>query len=161
MAILNIQTGEKNEILRQASEPVTKFDKSLAQLLDDMRDTLKKAKGLGIAAPQVGANVRAAICIFNYGTEKEMVVDVINPVFLKLSKEMQVDEEGCLSLPEKYGKVARHLWLVLRYQDRKGRFHELKLENLNAVVVQHETDHLDGKLFIDRLVSPVLGGLVI
>jgi peptide deformylase len=151
MLKLNIETGADNKILRTASQPIEKFDKKLTKLLNDMRQTLKGVNGLGLAAPQVGHNIRAAVCILNYGTEKEIIVDMINPEILSFSEEMITDEEGCLSLPGQYGKVARHKSLKVRYFDRKGKQHTLVLENLNAVIVQHEVDHLDGKLFIDRL----------
>jgi peptide deformylase len=153
MAKLNIETGVENKILRTVSVPVVKFDKKLSKLLDDMQDTLKNVNGLGLAAPQVGVNLRAAVCFFNYNTDKEMIVDVINPEILNHSNDLQVDEEGCLSVPGKYGKVARYKSLTLRYADRKGKKHELILEGLNAVLVQHEIDHLDGKLFVDRMIQ--------
>lgn len=156
MAILKIEQGEDNPILRTVSKPVEKFDKKLAKLLDDMRETTLKVNGLGLAAPQIGINIRAAICIFNYGTEKEITIDAINPEISSLSDDMQIEEEGCLSLPGQFKKVARYQSLTFRYYDRKGRLNELRLDGLNAVVAQHEIDHLDGKLLVDRVVSEVM-----
>lgn len=156
MTKLNIEKGDDNKILRSVSTPVEKFDKKLSKLLDDMRETMTSVNGLGLAAPQVGVNIRAAICVFNYGTPKELTIDAVNPEIISRSDDMQIEEEGCLSLPGKFSKVARFQSVVFRYQDRKGRVHELRLDALNAVVVQHEIDHLDGKLFIDRAVSEVV-----
>ncbi len=150
MTVLPIEKGVDNKILRAVSEPVKKIDKKLFKLLDDMRDTMFAAKGVGLAAPQVGVNIRAVICTFNYDTVNETVVDMINPAISSLSEEMVKDEEGCLSVPGKFDFVKRHKSLIVRFTDRKGREQALKVSGYNAKVVQHEIDHINGILFVDK-----------
>lgn len=151
MAVLTIEKGTDNVILRAVSAPVKKIDKKLAKFLDDMKDTMFDAEGIGLAAPQVSKNIRVVICRFNYDTKNEVIVDMVNPVIIDHSEEKDVHEEGCLSLPGKYDKVARYTWLTVKYLDRKGRENILKLSGLNARIVQHEVDHIDGKLYVDRV----------
>ncbi len=158
MAILKIEQGTDNEILRTKSTPVKKPDKKLGKLLDDMRDTMHSVNGLGLAAAQVGHNIRVCVCYFDHGTDNVLIVDMINPEILNHSDEMEVGEEGCLSLPGKFGKVARHSSVVAKFLNRKGKEQTLKLEGLNAAIVQHEIDHLNGKLFVDRMEEQSLGG---
>lgn len=165
MAILPIETKAKNKILRTVSGAVKVgkvgkrgavgkgkgADKVLCRFLDDMRDTMFAAPGIGLAAPQVSQNIRVVICLFNNDTDNEMVVEMINPEITARSKEMDVHEEGCLSLPGEFDEVQRHVGLTVKFLDRKGVSHVLKLEGLNARIVQHEVDHIDGKLYIDRV----------
>ncbi len=150
---LKIVTGKDNQILRAVSSPVKKFDASLKKFVRDMKETMFEANGLGIAAPQCGKNIRAFIVILDYKTDKERVLAMVNPVLSELSEEMEVAEEGCLSLPGKYGNVARHKSLKVEFFDAEGMKQVLRLSDLNARVVQHENDHIDGVLFIDKLVS--------
>ncbi len=149
MSKLKIVTGADNEILRAVSEPVKKFDASLKKLVRDMKDTMIAANGLGIAAPQVGKNLRVFLAIMNYKTSKQVTITAVNPQILEASDEMELDEEGCLSLPKKYGKVARHKSLSVKFFTEEGLPMLMKLEGMNARVFQHETDHLNGVLFID------------
>lgn len=151
MAILPIEKGKDNIILRTISSPVKKNDKKLAKFLQDMKDTMFKAEGIGLAAPQVSKNIRVVICRFNHGTPNELIIDMINPYIVEYSDETEIHEEGCLSLPGDYDKVARSIWLIVKYQDRKGNECTLKLKGLNARIVQHEVDHINGKLYIDRI----------
>lgn len=153
MAILPIEKGEDNKILRTVSTkvPRTKIDKKMAKFLDDMKDTMFKAEGIGLAAPQVSQNIRVVICRFNNNTDHETIVDMINPEIIAVSDEKKVHEEGCLSLPGKWDDVARHTELTVKYLDRKGRECVLKLKGLNARIVQHEVDHINAKLYIDRV----------
>ena len=157
MALLNIEKGTDNEILRTKSTPVGKPNKKLVKLLDNMRETMIAVNGVGLAAPQVGKNIRACVCFFNQGMNNELIVDMIDPEIVNFSEETRIEEEGCLSLPGKFGNVERHNGVSVKYSNRKGEEQVLKLEGLNAAIVQHEVDHLDGKLFVDRMRPPGLG----
>ncbi len=156
MATLAIEKGTFNKILRAECAAVKKFDKELCRFLDDMKITMIAADGVGLAAPQVGKNIRVVVCRFNHGTPHEIIVDMINPVIIELSEEMQDGEEGCLSLPGKFNPLQRHKSLTVKFQDRKGRENILKLRGLNARIVQHETDHTNGMLYVDRLTSETI-----
>lgn len=151
MTVLKIQTGKENPILRQKSTPIDSIDKSVKKLAKDMLETMNANNGLGIAAPQVGLNKRMFITTINMGTDHEGLITMINPEFEFLNDEEETGEEGCLSLPELYKPVTRHKYIRVKYQDLKGNNHMLDLSGLNARVIQHETDHLDGILFIDRV----------
>lgn len=153
MSKLEIIKGKDNPILRAKSEPVIKIDSSLKKFAKDMHKAMIKANGLGIAAPQVGRNIRIFIATLNYKEANEMVVYMVNPEILSHSEETEVEEEGCLSLPGDHGKVERWREVTVRFQDLNGDKHTLTLEGLNARVFQHENDHLDGVLFIDKLVN--------
>jgi peptide deformylase len=152
MAILKIEQGTKNEILRSVSAPVKKIDKKLCKFLDDMKETMYAADGVGLAAPQVSQNIRVVICRFNHGTPHETVVDMINPVITSASEDKGLHEEGCLSIPGDFDKVYRHKELTVKFLDRKGRETVLKLKGFNARIVQHEVDHIEGRLYVDRVV---------
>jgi peptide deformylase len=151
MAKLNIQTGTDNKILRTRSERVQKADKKISKLVDNMRETLLLEHGLGLAAPQVGKNIRVIIVRMNFDTPEEMIRPLINPEILYTSKETMVAEEGCLSLPECYKPVERFKKIRVRFDDIHGASQILELEDLNAHIVQHEVDHLNGVLFTDRV----------
>ncbi len=151
MAKLKIQTGENNAILRTECVPVVKFDKDLKKLVKDMKKTMLSAEGLGLAAPQVGVNMRVFVLILDYKGESERVIEMLNPVILSHSDEVEVAEEGCLSLPGLYGKVERFLSVVVEFSDVSGTRQVLEVFGLDAREVQHENDHLDGKLFVDRV----------
>ena len=152
MALIPIEKGSDNMILRTISSPVKRIDKKkMKKFFEDMRETMHDANGIGLAAPQVGVNERVVVCYFNNGTDHELIVDMIHPEILEHSDEMVTEEEGCLSLPGKFDKVARYTALTVKYLDRKGNEQILKLSGLNARIVQHEVDHLDGKLYIDRV----------
>lgn len=152
MALIPIEKGSDNTILRTVSKPVEKINKKkMNRFFDDMRETMHDANGIGLAAPQVGVNDRVVVCYFNHGTDHELIVEMVNPEILETSDEMEVEEEGCLSLPGEFAKVARHTSLTVKYLDRKGNEQVLKLKGLNARIVQHEVDHLDGRLYIDRV----------
>ena len=151
MAKLKIQTGENNAILRTECVPVVKFDKDLKKLVKDMKKTMLSAEGLGLAAPQVDVNMRVFVLILDYKGESERVIEMVNPVILSHSDEVEVAEEGCLSLPGLYGKVERFLSVVVEFSDVSGTRQVLEVFGLDAREVQHENDHLDGKLFVDRV----------
>lgn len=154
MALLQMQRGADNKILRAVSKPVKKPDRKLVKFLEDMRGTMFQEKGIGLAAPQVGVNTRVVVCRFNHDTPHEVIVPMINPVITHKAQEMVASEEGCLSLPGRYDIIARHASLTVKYLDVKGRENTLKLDGLNARIVQHEVDHIDGHLYIDHLNDP-------
>ena len=152
MAKLEIIKGADNPILRAMSEPVDRIDSAFKKFVKDMHKAMVAANGLGIAAPQVGRNIRAFIVTLNFKEANEMVVYMVNPEILSHGQELEIAEEGCLSLPEQYGNVERWREVTVKFMDLTGNEQVLKLEGLNARVVQHEKDHLDGVLFVDKLV---------
>jgi peptide deformylase len=144
---LKIETGEGNAILRKKSESLSLIDKKISKLIKDMEKAMKEEKGVGLAAPQVGVNKRIII-VFMDG---KSVIPMINPEIIDYSKETEFGEEGCLSLPGKWGQVERYRQILVQYKDEKGDKRVLRLEGFNARIVQHEIDHLDGILFTDYI----------
>ncbi len=143
MAIRSVvQVGD--EVLRQKCFPVEVFDEKLWALLDDMKDTVKKEEGAGLAAPQVGILRRAVVVDVEEG-----FFEFINPEIIAQSGE-QNGWEGCLSVRGKQGVVSRPMKVTLRYYDRQGEKHILKAKGFFARAICHELDHLDGVLYIDR-----------
>ncbi len=144
MAIRSVvQVGD--EVLRQRCFEVETFDENLFKLLDDMKDTVKKEQGAGLAAPQVGVLRRAVVV----DLEDEGYFEFINPVILSQKGE-QSGWEGCLSVRGKNGIVSRPMKLTLSYQDRYGEKYVLKAKGFFARAICHELDHLDGILYIDK-----------
>ena len=142
-----------NKILRQISYKVNKFDAALHAFLDDMYETMIQKNGVGLAAIQVAKPIR--ILLVNIpredGTQyKEDLLEVINPTILETQGEI-VWNEGCLSVPGFYEDVSRFETITLRYQDRDGNFIESTFGGFMSVAIQHEMDHLNGILFIDKL----------
>lgn len=111
-----------------------------------MEPTMFKARGVGLAAPQIGLNTRVVLCLL----DKDRVVPMINPEIIWRSKETETCEEGCLSIPGLWKDTERALAVQVKFTDKKGQVTILKLEGLNARIVQHEVDHLNGILFVDR-----------
>ena len=147
MAILTIRTlGDP--ILRSKAAPVTSFDAELAQLALDMHETMRAAPGVGLAASQVGRLVR--MFVYDSGDEGESG-SLVNPEITWFSKETVEAEEGCLSLPGTYYPVTRAVAVKVRAQDVTGAPVEKEADGFLARIFQHEIDHLDGILFIDRL----------
>lgn len=144
MAIREIRL-KGDEILYKKCKEVTKFDKKLHILLDDMYDTMKEHDGVGLAAPQVGILKRAVVIDTGEGR-----IELINPVKIKESGS-QVGSEGCLSVPKVFGEVERPMNVTVRAQDRDGNWFEKDGEALTARAFCHEIEHLDGKLFLDRV----------
>jgi peptide deformylase len=144
MAVLPIITGAENPVLRTKTEPVAKVTKDVQKLLKDMEATAKKADGLGIAAPQIGQSMRMCIVKLN-----GRFLPMVNPQITKRSGDMEMAEEGCLSLPGVWVQVPRSISIVVKYQDARGKEQERMLDHLEARIVQHEVDHLDGKLIVD------------
>ncbi len=151
MSTFTIETGEDNPVLRAKAKPVARVDKSIKKLASNMIDAMKESDGMGLAAPQVGISKRIVIVLLNYNTDHEMIVPLINPEITYFSDDTGKAEEGCLSLPGIYKQVERSKQIRLTYTDTKGKEKMLVLEDMNARVVQHEIDHLDGILFIDRV----------
>ena len=143
MAIRNIRIST-DEVLRKTCKPIKEITPNLLTLLDDMADTMYEANGVGLAAPQVGILKRAVVIDIGEG-----LVELLNPVILETSGS-QTDEEGCLSLPERYGVVKRPNHVKVRAQDRNGNTFEVEGTGLTARCFCHEIDHLDGVLFTDR-----------
>jgi len=133
-------------ILRQSCTEVARVTPKIEKLIDTMMKAMKKANGVGLAAPQMGSGLR----LFVMQPLEMKPMAVINPVITEKHGE-QVGEEGCLSIPGLYGDVQRALKVVVEGFDRKGRGIALELEGLPARVAQHEIDHLDGVLFIDKV----------
>ena len=143
MAILNI-LKEGDETLRKKCRRVEEITPRIIQLLDDMHQTLEKAQGVGLAAPQVG--VLRRIVIVEIDDKK---YEMINPEIIA-TKGKQEEIEACLSVPEKYGSVVRPAWVKVRATDRNGNVYEVEGEELMARCFCHELDHLDGILYIDK-----------
>ena len=149
MAIRNI-LNKKDETLHKVCKPVIKFDARLHTLLDDMAETLAKANGVGLAAPQVGILRRLLIIDTYDGTG---VHELVNPEILWKSDETQRVQEGCLSCPGEWGYTVRPKKVRFRAQDRNGTWYEQEAEDLFAQAVCHELDHLDGVLFLEKVVE--------
>lgn len=142
------------DCLKQVAEPVLVFkDEGLKTLVQDMAETMYDAPGVGLAAPQVGVSLRVAVTDVDWRSEDSSGQGDykvwINPEFLWKSDETEVTEEGCLSLPDIYGEVERPNAVRLRWYDLEGKKHEEDFHGFQAVALQHEFDHLDGKVFID------------
>ncbi len=145
MAIREITKYGKDPILRKVCRSQLNFDERLAQILDDMADTMYKADGVGLAAPQIG--ILRRYCVIDIG---EGIVELINPVIMEQSGE-QTGQEGCLSVPGKYEDVKRPMYVKVRAQNRHGENIVVEGEGLMARALCHEIEHLDGVLFIDKL----------
>ncbi|MBU0981965.1 peptide deformylase [Patescibacteria group bacterium] len=147
---LHVETGTDNKILRTVSAPVEKITGELRMFALDMVRTMLAEKGVGLAAPQVGRNIRLIVCTLNPGEKDEAYVPMLNPAILEKSDKAVLGEEGCLSLPKTWGQVKRAKEITVSFTDFNGKTHTIELEDFNARVVQHEIDHLDGILFIDK-----------
>ncbi len=134
-------------VLRQKAKRVTRFDQSIQQLIDDMIETVQAAPGLGLAAPQVGVPLR--IAVIDVG---ETPTVLCNPEILEMEGEYE-PEEGCLSIQGYVANVKRAMKVTVKARNRRGKEIKIKAERLLAHVIQHEVDHLDGILFVDRLAS--------
>lgn len=146
MAIRNIRT-ENDPILRKKSRTVETFDEKLWQLLDDMRETMDKAEGVGLAAVQVGILKR--VVVINVG---DGLMELINPEIIE-TEGVQCSAEGCLSLPGKQGITMRPMTVKVKAQNRHGNWCVYKGTELKAKAFCHEIDHLDGVLYIDKLAT--------
>ncbi len=139
-----------DSVLTRPAEAVTDFNAELAQLVEEMFDSMYAAQGIGLAAPQINITKRITVIDVSFKERPEEKIALINPVILD-RKGKQIEEEGCLSLPEIREKVQRAAWVKVRAQNVKGETFEVEGEELLARALQHEIDHLDGILFIDHL----------
>lgn len=146
MALRKIRT-QGDEVLTKVSRPIVNFDVKLQILLNDMKDTLAKADGVGLAAVQIG--ILRRVVIIDVG-DHHGYMELINPEIIERKGE-QREVEGCLSLPGKSGVTQRPQWVKFRAQDRNGNWYEAAGEGLFARCVCHELDHLDGYVFTQRL----------
>ncbi|WP_029913540.1 peptide deformylase [Pelobacter seleniigenes] len=140
-------------LLKQKSAPVTEFNDELKQLADDMAETMYAAPGVGLAAPQVGVLQRLIVLDCSPKDAENDLIIAVNPEVISGSGD-SLEEEGCLSVPGYYASVKRYSEVTMRYQDTDGNVHERQADGLLAIGIQHEIDHLEGILFVDRL-SPL------
>ena len=144
MAIRNIvKLGD--DVLRKVCRTQMTFDDKLATTLDDMAETMYKAEGVGLAAPQIG--ILRRYCVVDVG---DGIIELVNPVIESASGK-QEGEEGCLSIPNRYESVTRPMTVTVRAQDRKGNSFTITAEGFKARALCHEIDHLDGVLYIDKI----------
>lgn len=149
MAIRKIMVLGEDDVLRKRSRRVDKFDKRLHTLLDDMADTMYKADGVGLAAPQVGVLKRAVVIDVGEG-----LIELVNPEIVA-SEGAVVGPEGCLSVPERRGTVERPERVTVKAQNRDGREVQIEATELLAVALCHEIDHLDGVLYVDKMIEDI------
>lgn len=140
-------------VLRKETERVATFDESLARLVEDMAETMYDAPGVGLAAPQIGQSIKLIVVDTPREEGERQFMPLVNPEIID-HEGTQLDEEGCLSVPDLTASVKRHKRITVTFQDLQGQTHELTTEDRFAVVLQHEIDHLNGILFIDHL-SPL------
>ena len=161
MTLLQIETLN-NPILRARARQIVNFDDDLQQLIDDMIDTMREANGVGLAGPQVNQPLRLTVVETlperdDDGNEIEgtrQLFVLVNPKITWRSSDKVEGIEGCLSIPGWVGEVSRHESIRVRAQDRHGKKISMRLKDWTARIVQHEIDHLDGVLYIDRLTAP-------
>ena len=151
MAIRNLRL-EGDEILSKKSREVEVIDEKIQTLIDDMIETMHKYNGVGLAAVQVGILKR--IVVIDLYDDKGPIV-LINPVIIKEKGEQEV-EEGCLSFPNQFAKIVRPAEVVAEYIDRDGKRMRVKAKELLAQAISHELDHLEGELFIDKIIPGTL-----
>ena len=148
MAILEIKKAG-DPVLKQIAAPIDRLTKRHRQLLDDMAETMYSADGVGLAAPQVGKSLRIVVIDVQ---DEHGLLELVNPI-ITTREGTVVDSEGCLSVPQVYGDVERAERVTVEYMDRRSRRRSLTAEGLLARCIQHECDHLDGRLFIDIAIS--------
>ena len=148
MAALEIRTLP-DQVLRRKARKVGAIDGSIQKLIDDMIDTMRANSGVGLAAPQVGVPLRIVVIEM----PGEEVITLINPQIVKRQGERVVDE-ACLSVPGYQGEINRSVIVKVKAQDRRGKEIRIKGEGLLAQALEHETDHLDGALYLDHVESP-------
>lgn len=142
-----------DETLNKKCRAVTEFNDRLATLLDDMRDTLLESGGVGLAAPQIGV-LRRVVIVLDINKDPEEVIELINPEVIA-HNTLEETVEGCLSVPGKYGYVMRPTWAKIRAQDRNGNWFEREGEGIVAQCFCHESEHLDGHLFTEKVIEYV------
>ena len=140
-----------NEILKKISEPIEKIGTNEKKLVKDLFDTMYASKGIGLAAVQVGILKRILVIDVSTKDEQKKPISLINPIIKRLSYDTSIYEEGCLSIPETFIEIERPKICEIEYIDLDGNKKELKCDGLMSTCVQHEINHLDGKLIIDHL----------
>jgi len=139
-----------DDILHEQARPVGELTGDIHQLIDDMIDTMYAAPGIGLAAPQVGVALRIFVVDISVGRDPDALMVMVNPSFVERDG-MQLEDEGCLSIPEFNATVVRPSRVVVKGLDRTGTEYQREGQGLLARAFQHEMDHLDGTLFVDRL----------
>jgi len=146
-----------DSMLRRKARVVTDFGAALQSTIDDMIDTMRAEPGVGLAAPQINVSQRVIVVEYVEDEEEEdakpRLYVVVNPEIISTSDEKEIGPEGCLSVPGLRGDVERHTEIVLKGRSRRGQPTRLKLKGWTARIFQHEIDHLDGVLFIDRAIN--------
>tara|TARA_Y100001936_G_scaffold239485_1_gene272664 strand:+ start:475 stop:999 length:525 start_codon:yes stop_codon:yes gene_type:complete len=150
MSIKNIITVP-NEILKKTSEPIEKVSDNEKKLINDLFETMYNSKGIGLAAVQVGILKRILVIDISSKNEKKNPLSFINPIIKKVSDETSIYEEGCLSIPDTFIEIQRPKICEVEYIDINGKKKNLKCDGLLSTCLQHEINHLDGKLIIDNL----------
>ena len=150
MAVLDILVAP-HPVLKQKAKPVEKVDARVAKLMDDMVETMYAAKGIGLAAPQVGILERVIVVDVHEKDEPPNPIRLANPEIVWKSEDTSVCEEGCLSVPDQFAEVTRPSAIRVRYLDEKNEVREMEAEGMLATCIQHEIDHLNGVLFVDYL----------
>jgi peptide deformylase len=138
-------------VLREKAKPVETIDLHIKQLADEMRETMCQASGIGLAAPQIGVSLRVIIVTYGIEDDNPVPKTIINPEIIHHSSDMEICEEGCLSVPEERANVERWKTIRIRGQSCDGEVFEECLEGITARIFQHEHDHLEGVLFVDRV----------
>jgi len=151
MAIRQIRK-EGDEILKKKSREVEEINDKIQELIDDMLDTMYEANGVGLAAVQVG--ILKQVIVIDIGDGDEPLI-LINPKILK-EKGVQEVEEGCLSFPNKFAKVERPSEITIEAKDREGKIRKVKAKELLAQAISHEIDHLNGTVFVDKMIPGTL-----
>jgi peptide deformylase len=140
-----------NKILREKSEPIKNIDEEIKAILNNMAETMYAAPGIGLAAVQVGIKKRLVVMDCSREEDKKELIKLINPEIISKSNEKSIYEEGCLSIPDFSEEVERFSTCIVEYIDINGKKQILECDDLMATCVQHEIDHLNGKLFIDHI----------
>jgi len=148
MAVLPICRFPNNAVLRQKAKKVSRIDGSVQRLIDNMIETMQQANGVGLAGPQVGVPLRVIVLQM----PGEEPIALVNPEIIKRAGEREVTE-GCLSVTGYYGEIKRSATVTVKGKDRNGKVIKIKAEGLMAEALEHEIDHLDGRLYIDHIES--------
>lgn len=155
--LYTLVTGARNPILRTVTKPITKITKDIKSFCTILLDKMYEYEGIGLASPQIGMLYRIIAVTFRKekGDNITHIGDavMINPTITRKSDETFLFEEACLSLPGKRGEVLRHRHIKVSYLSPDGKVHTKKVSDMNAVIIQHEIDHLDGILFTDKVVQ--------
>ena len=159
MALLPVIVAP-DPLLKKVAEPVGSVDDGVRRLMDDMLETMYAAPGVGLAAPQVGALRRVIVADVAPSGEPRRPLRIADPRIVESSVEVSIREEGCLSLPEHYAEVERPERVRLQYLDYDGAVREEEFDGYLATCIQHEIDHLDGVLFVDRI-SAIRRGMIL